>query len=121
MQDGKKHTAGQEERPIDCFRCGICCQRYQPPVTDKEIKSISNRLGMKPEEFISKCVQRAPIKEGYLIKRTSTGCMFLTSDEGGLTKCTIHDVRPRACREWQASLSKPECREGLGRINNELC
>jgi Fe-S-cluster containining protein len=114
--DGQKHISGQEERPIDCFRCGICCERHQPPVTDKEIKSISSRLGMTPDEFISRCAQRAPIKEGYLIRKTGRGCMFLTSGESGLAGCTIHAVRPQACREWQAGLSRPECREGLGRM-----
>ncbi len=119
MLDGKRHIAGQKERPIDCFRCGICCQRYQPPVTDNEIKSISRRLGLTPDEFISRCTRRAPIKEGYLIRNTGRGCIFLAADVGGLTRCAIHAIRPRACRKWQAGLSRPECREGLARLKTK--
>lgn len=117
--DGKRHILGREGRPIDCFRCGICCERYQPPVTDREIKSISLRLGMTPDEFVLKCTQQAPIQEGYLIRRTGRGCMFLTADKNGLARCTIHDVRPQACQKWQAGLHRPECREGLGRLKTK--
>ena len=45
--------------------------------------------------------------------------MFLSlGGRGKRAKCTIYSVRPRACRDWIASLSRPECREGLNRINH---
>jgi Fe-S-cluster containining protein len=59
-----------------------------------------------------------PIKEGYLLKRTEKGCVFLARDGDSKARCTIHPSRPEACREWTPSLSKPECLEGLAKLKS---
>jgi len=62
---------------------------------------------------------KVPTKEGHLLKTTKKGCMFLARDADGKACCTIYASRPKACREWTPSLSKPECREGLARLKSE--
>ncbi len=112
--DGREHTVGGELAPIDCFRCGICCQRYQPGVGQEEIETIAATLGIGKEEFISRYVQQAPVKEGFLLRRSERGCLFLSRDEvDGRARCAIYQVRPKACRDWAASLLRQECRQGL--------
>ena len=108
-----------EQIPIPCFRCGICCTCYQPPLTTEDIDSIASALGMSRSKCISKYAHKAPIKEGYLLKYTKKGCVFLAWDADGRACCTIHESRPKACREWAPSLSKPECREGLAKLECE--
>lgn len=118
MVGGQQYLMGQELPPIECFCCGICCERYQPRVTSKEIKTIAVHLGIGKCEFASRYVQQVPLKEGFLLRRSEKGCVFLSpGDRGKRAKCTIYNVRPRTCRDWIASLSRPECREGLNRIN----
>jgi len=102
--------------PVECFRCGICCQRYQPKVTSWDINAIAEYLGVTKNDFISRYVQRVPLKEGFLLRRYGKSCVFLSP--GGRDKraeCTIYEVRPRVCRDWIAGLSRPECREGLNK------
>jgi Fe-S-cluster containining protein len=116
--EGQESTVA-EQVPIPCFRCGICCTCYQPPLTIEDIDSIASALGISRSKCISKHAHKAPIKEGYLLKYTRKGCVFLAWDADGKARCTIHESRPKACREWVPSLSKPECREGLARFKSD--
>jgi len=114
-----KEIAITEQTPIPCLRCGICCTCYQPPLTTEDIDNIASALGISRSKCISKYAHKAPIKEGYLLKHTKKGCVFLAWDADGKARCTIYPSRPRACREWFASLAKPECREGLVKLKSE--
>lgn len=115
--DGQKYLISEKLSPIDCFRCGMCCERYQPIVTRKEIKAIAIHLGMAMDKFVSRYVQQVPVKEGFLLRRSEKGCIFLHQDEHDQrATCSVYAVRPKACRDWAASLSRLECREGLARL-----
>jgi Fe-S-cluster containining protein len=115
--EGKEITI-TEQTPIPCFRCGICCTCYQAPLTPEDIDNIASALGIPRAKCISKYALKVPIKEGYLLKHTKKGCVFLVWDADGKARCTIHPSRPKACREWMPSLSKPECLEGLAKLKS---
>ena len=108
-----------EQPPIPCFRCGICCTRYQPPLSPKDIDSIASALRISRADCLSRYALKVPIKEGYLLRRTEEGCVFLARGADGKARCTIHHSRPQACREWTPSLSRPECREGLAKFKSK--
>jgi len=116
---GGKEITAAEQPPIPCFRCGVCCTCYQPPLTTKDIDNIASALGISRPKCISKYAVKVPIKEGYLLKHTKKGCVFLTWDADGKARCTIYDSRPKTCREWTPSLAKPECREGLAKLKSK--
>ena len=115
--EGKEITV-TEQASIPCFRCGICCTCYQPPLTSEDIDSIASALGISRSKCISRYARKVPIKEGYLLKHTKKGCVFLAWDADGKARCTIHPSRPEACREWTPSLSKPACIEGLSKLKS---
>ena len=114
-----KEIAVAEQVPIPCFRCGVCCTCYTPPLTSGDIDNIASALGMSRKQCISKYAVKVPTKEGYLLKRTKKGCIFLAWDADGKARCTIHPWRPQACREWTPSLAKPECLEGLAKLKSK--
>jgi Fe-S-cluster containining protein len=116
--EGKEITIA-EQIPIPCFRCGICCTCYQPPLDPEDIENLASALGISSSECISRYAHKVPIKEGYLLKRTEKGCVFLAWDEDGKACCTIYSSRPKACREWTPSLSKPACLEGLAKLKSK--
>ncbi len=107
-----------EQTPIPCFRCGICCTCYQPPLTPEDIDGIARALGIPRSKCIRKYVHKAPIKEGYLLKHNKKGCVFLAWDADGKGRCTVYPSRPKACRGWTPSLAKPECLEGLAKLQS---
>jgi len=116
--EGKDITVA-EQPPIPCFRCGVCCTCYQPPLTSEDIDNIASALAVSRSKCISRYAVKVPIKEGYLLKGTKKGCVFLARDEDGKARCTVYSSRPKACREWTPSLSKPECREGLTKLRSK--
>jgi Fe-S-cluster containining protein len=116
--EGKVITA-TEQTPIPCFRCGVCCTCYQPALTPEDIENIASTLRISSSKCIFKYAVKVPIKEGYLLRHTKKGCVFLAWDEDGKARCSIYPSRPRACREWTPSLAKPECLEGLAKLKSE--
>jgi len=116
---GGKEITITEQTPLPCFRCGICCTCYQAPLTPEDIDNIASALGISRSKCISRYALKVPIKEGYLLKRTEKGCIFLAWDADGKARCTIHPSRPKACREWTPGLSRPECLEGLAKLKSE--
>jgi len=115
---GGKEITITEQTPLPCFRCGICCASYQAPLTPEDIDNIASALGISRSKCISRYALKVPIKEGYLLKKTKEGCIFLAWDADGKARCTIYPSRPKACREWTPSLAKPECREGLAKLKS---
>ena len=81
-----------------------------------EARRLAAKLGMTTEEFLAEYAQFTPA--GYLLRRTEQGCVFLSWEAVGQATCVIHPFRPAACREWTASLDKPECREGLALLQD---
>jgi Fe-S-cluster containining protein len=116
--EGKEITI-TEQTPIPCFRCGICCTCYHPSLTPQDIDNIASALGISRSKCTSRYAVKVPTKEGYLLKHTKKGCVFLAWDADGKARCTIHPSRPKACREWTPSLSKPECLEGLAKLKSQ--
>jgi Fe-S-cluster containining protein len=116
--DGKEVTI-TERTPIPCFRCGICCTCYQAPLTTEDVENIASALRVSRSKCISKYAVKVPIEEGYLLKHAEKGCVFLGWDEDGKARCTIYPSRPKACREWTPSISKPECRKGLATLKSD--
>lgn len=103
--------------PIACFRCGLCCMRYQPPVTTAEAESIAGALGLELDVFLDRYVDDSWFEPGRFLLDTDSGaCIFLGDTQDGRTRtCRIHPLRPRACRDWQPGLHQKECLEALER------
>ncbi len=101
---------------IPCFRCGLCCTRYQPPLTTAEAETIALALGMTLDAFLDRYIDDAWFEPGRFLLDTDTdACVFLNpaTDDSKAASCKIHPLRPLACRDWQASLHKKECLDGL--------
>ncbi len=113
--DGEEHPIGGAETPLECFRCGICCTRYQPPLLPEEVESIAAGLGMSATDFLSRYGQLTNV--GYLLRQEQDHCVFLVREDEARYSCSIYPHRPIACRNWPASLSRRECRDGLARPN----
>ncbi|HEY7294182.1 MAG TPA: YkgJ family cysteine cluster protein [Dehalococcoidia bacterium] len=102
-----------EEEAIPCFRCGVCCRRWQPLVGRAEAARLAAHLGISVDEFLDRYTRRYPLaEETYQLHERDGGCVFLTFEDGR-AGCVVHEARPQACRNWDASLSRRECLEGL--------
>jgi Fe-S-cluster containining protein len=113
----------------DCFRCGECCTRYQVLLEHGEMEQIAMYLGISQERLKTDYTDpRWPVPGKFLLRhRDNGGCIFLVH-QGKEALCSIHTAKPGACRDWNPSISRKECSQGLARVwglaaneKGELC
>jgi Fe-S-cluster containining protein len=98
---------------VPCFRCGVCCVRWQPLLGPAELRRLAGDLGVTVRTFKRRYARRYPLRRGWWqLRATERGCVFLDITDG-ISGCTIHAVRPQVCRDWTAGLDRRECLHGL--------
>ncbi|MBI2857960.1 MAG: YkgJ family cysteine cluster protein [Chloroflexi bacterium] len=113
-QEASQDFSEEAAAPFECFRCGICCMKYQVRVNRGETKRIADYLGLSLEEFVDRYADRRWPGQDSLLRHVNGACVFLEYDETDrVNNCHIQPVKPNACREWMPDLHRPECREGL--------
>lgn len=78
---------------IDCLSCANCCKTTGPLFIPSDIKRISKRLKMRPNEFETNYLKVD--EDGDKVLR-QLPCPFLGADN----YCSIYADRPKACREF---------------------
>ena len=76
-----------------CLDFANCCTTTGPLFTDKDIGRIAKHLKLKPSEFTERYL-RVDEDKDYVLQQVP--CAFLGEDN----RCSIYDVRPKACREF---------------------
>ena len=110
-------SAGIKER-MECFRCGVCCTKYQVNLDLIEAHNLADKLGVEWDSFIEECTDpRWPGTNSLLLKHVNGACIFLRRlDTGRESTCSIQSFKPLSCAEWSCSQYKPDCREGLSKL-----
>ncbi len=78
---------------IDCLQCANCCKTTGPLFTEKDIERVAKHLRMKPSDFEDRFLKVDEDRDKVL---QALPCFFLMDDN----KCSIYEVRPKACREY---------------------
>lgn len=83
-----------------CVCCGNCCNTCKSiMITNKDIKAISQCLGLSTKEFKKQYTKQYPGLTNLRCFKQENPCIFL--DENNNTKkCKIYDVRPYTCRGY---------------------
>ncbi|MDO8577919.1 MAG: YkgJ family cysteine cluster protein, partial [Dehalococcoidales bacterium] len=93
----------------ECFRCGVCCIKFQAPLSAGEVRRISSFLGIEADEFIRRFTDPRWQGKEKLLLHTNGACSFLKFDTSGkISDCLIHQARPAACRDWVPGPDKLE-------------
>lgn len=77
-----------------CTQCGDCCRGFGGTyLTAEDMAAIAKRLGITIPAFKKRyCV---PSGSRFVLAQRSDGfCIFWDQN------CTIHDIKPRMCRQW---------------------
>jgi uncharacterized protein len=91
-----------------CQRCTNCC-RWPGFVklTNDDISSISQYLGLTVHEFIQQFTRLRPRRDGLaLIDNPDNSCIFLEGSD-----CRIQEVKPLQCRGFPNTWNFPGWRE----------
>lgn len=111
------NSTHQTETGITCFRCGVCCIKYQGIISIAEARQIADIFKISLETFHDRYVDEAwPDPENFLLDTYHGACVFLNHmQDSKVTSCQIHTIRPQVCQEWLPGWHRSECREGLSR------
>lgn len=78
---------------MDCLTCANCCKTTSPIFRDKDIERIAKHLSVRPAVFVQQYLHID--EDGDYVLNVSP-CPFLGADN----RCSIYEVRPKACREY---------------------
>lgn len=103
-----RHIAEEIEGQIDCTQCANCCRVATVRLLERDITKMAKSMRIPPQKFIQQYCDETP-DEGYILKRTETGCTFLS---GNL--CSIYEDRPSMCQDF------PHLVRGAGSIPSRM-
>lgn len=94
------YTAGLA---FECSGCGTCCAGPDEGyvwVTNDEISSIAEHLGIPRKEMMQKYVRKVRSRYSLIERTDNRDCIFLNPDPDGGKGCSVYSVRPTQCRTW---------------------
>jgi Fe-S-cluster containining protein len=107
-----------EKSAIPCHQCGVCCERWQPFVSDAEIERLAAFLTTDAGSLRDSHSTAYPFDDSVrLLRQVDGACIFLLREPSGRSLCAVHPARPDVCRSWTASLDRRECVDGLRRFD----
>ncbi len=80
---------------IDCTKCGRCCEKLKPMLSDKDQKRLAKTLQMTVEHLRERYLEYENEDDEPDWRTKSSPCPFLQDK-----KCTVDSVRPDNCREY---------------------
>jgi Fe-S-cluster containining protein len=89
-----KHLAEEIEDQIDCLACANCCRVATTRITERDIDKLVRSMGIGRTQFLKEYTVLSE-DEGRILKRTESGCVFLSGNE-----CTVYEARPRTCEDF---------------------
>src|SRR5262245_29688088 len=96
------------EEQIDCTACGNCCRVATVKVTERDMEKLARALGLSSQRVLSEYTQQDE-REGRILKRSSSGCVFL---QGNV--CGVYEARPHTCATF------PHLTHGAGSLVSRL-
>ena len=102
----------QAASEIDCTQCGNCCQSLTISPKSKDIKRLSDGLGIDPYEFRIKYLKKD--HEGDLVIKQRP-CPFLKDK-----KCGVYEHRPETCRSYPHMEAEHMASRGWYIVENTL-
>ena len=97
------------KKRFECIQCGNCCRQMAICISNSDILrwQEQDRIDILTEVAFS---EDAPTGAGFYFPRTIVApkapCHFLKDNGDGKHLCSIHDTKPRACKDAPDSLDK---------------
>jgi Fe-S-cluster containining protein len=79
------------EAEIDCTLCANCCRVATARLSERDVEKLARFLRVKVSQFLRDYAVETE-DEGLVLKRTESGCVFLSGNE-----CIVYEARPHTC------------------------
>ena len=80
---------------MKCSKCGICCKLFLINLSEDEYKSKKYKTQFDSFEFVEDFEEAEFCGANIITQKEDGSCTYLKKG-----KCSIHDMRPRACRNF---------------------
>ena len=98
----------------ECKLSGVCCRLFYINLTKEEYKSKKFKNQFEEFEFIEDFNEAEQYGANILSKKEDGGCVYLADN-----KCSIHSVRPNACRDFFCTSPEPRFAEMIDMVTKE--
>ena len=98
----------------ECKLSGVCCRLFYINLTKEEYKSKKFKTQFEEFEFIEDFNEAEQYGANILSKKEDGGCVYLADN-----KCSIHSVRPNACRDFFCTSPEPRFAEMIDMVTKE--
>jgi Fe-S-cluster containining protein len=96
---------------VKCSGCGVCCRLFLISLSEEEY--LSGKFRTQFESFgLTKDFVGAELCGANIIEQKEDGSCFYLKD----SKCSIHDIRPEACRKFFCTSKSKAFKEMIHKI-----
>ena len=97
---------------MKCSQCGVCCKLFVINLNEEEYKSGRFKTVFEKFGFVDNFAE-AELIGAHLLAQKEDGetCIYLQDG-----KCSIHQDRPQACREFFCESKEEWCQDMIERI-----
>jgi len=97
-----------------CSQCGLCCHLFLVNLTEKEYRSGKYRTQFEEFDLIDNFHKATACGANTLKQKEDGSCIYL---EGN--RCSIHEIRPQACREFFCTSKSKKFRKMIEQIEKK--
>jgi Fe-S-cluster containining protein len=80
---------------MKCSKCGICCKLFYINLNEEEYRSRKYKTQFDFFEFVEDFEEAEMCAANIITQREDGSCIYLKN-----SKCSIHNSRPEACRNF---------------------
>ncbi len=80
---------------MKCSQCGVCCKLFVINLTEEEYKSRKYKTQFDEFEFVEDFEEAELCAANIITQKEDGSCTYLKDG-----KCSIHCMRPSACRKF---------------------
>jgi len=95
-----------------CSECGVCCKLFLISLTETEYKSKKYKTQFQKFGLIKDFNQAEECGANIIEQDCKGGCIYLKKG-----KCSIHKIRPEACRDFFCTSEEEKFKEMIKDIN----
>jgi Fe-S-cluster containining protein len=98
----------------ECKLSGVCCRLFFINLTEEEYKSKKFKTQFEEFGFVEDFDEAQEYGANVLSKKEDGSCVYLKEN-----KCSIHSIRPNACRDFFCTSPEPRFSEMVAMVAEE--
>lgn len=95
-----------------CLQCGTCCRLFLINLTEEEYKSRDYKTEFDMLGIVDDFVEAEMCGANIIAQNDDGSCIYLKTG-----KCSIHDKRPKVCRNFFCSSNDGQFKVMIDKIN----